>query len=105
MAGTYHLAVTLGGDPIATPPACIEVSHGGSAELAAGGQGVAVSPPATAPASFQLQGAGGLALEAWVKPRSLPATKASVVFKVGRCRFDSPIRLNPGLKAHPVSTS
>jgi hypothetical protein len=59
--------------------------------------GVKVSPPAGLTRAFELTAKGGLAVEAWVKPRSMPTVKASVVYKGG------PARSGDGIKGYQIT--
>eukprot|EP00227_Mantoniella_beaufortii_P012816 CAMPEP_0197581236 /NCGR_PEP_ID=MMETSP1326-20131121/4814_1 /TAXON_ID=1155430 /ORGANISM="Genus nov. species nov., Strain RCC2288" /LENGTH=381 /DNA_ID=CAMNT_0043145113 /DNA_START=39 /DNA_END=1180 /DNA_ORIENTATION=- len=89
--GTYNLAVTLHGTPIMDPPRCVGVSVGAGAELPAStSAGVGVAPAKAG--DFDLSGAGGLAVEAWINPRTMPTQKASVVYKGGPARSGDSIK-------------
>ena len=92
--GTYRLAVTLGGFPIKDAARCVTVSAGAGAAFSSssGGLGAKLSPPPSTPDAFELTSEDGLAVEAWVKPSSMPTQKASVVYKGGPARAGDHIK-------------
>ena len=94
--GTYNLAVTLAGKTIRDAARCVTVSAGAGALFTSSSGGVKVSPPVGTHA-YDLTDAGGLAVEAWVKPSAMPTQKASVVYKGG------PARSGDNIKGYQIS--
>jgi hypothetical protein len=90
--GTYRLAVTLLGEPIKNAAQCVTISVGAGADFVLGSAGVKLSPPASRLKAFELTAAAGMAVEAWIKPRTMPTQKASVVYKGGPARSGDAIK-------------
>jgi hypothetical protein len=70
---------------------CVTVSVGAGADFPSAGAGVGVSPAVAG--AYDLSGAGGMAVEAWLKPQELPTDKASVVYKGGPARSGDSIKV------------